>query len=51
MILMALDHTRDFFGATGVNPTDPARTTVETKAFTSSSSRGADCTREGVGER
>jgi uncharacterized membrane protein len=28
MILMALDHTRDFFGATVVNPTDPARTTV-----------------------
>jgi uncharacterized membrane protein len=28
MILMALDHTRDFFGKTGVNPTDPAQTTV-----------------------
>jgi uncharacterized membrane protein len=28
MILMALDHTRDFFGVAGVNPTDPARTTV-----------------------
>ena len=26
-------------------------TTVETKAFTSSSSRGADCTREGVRQR
>ncbi len=28
MILMALDHTRDFFGNTGVNPTDPAGTTI-----------------------
>ena len=28
MILMALDHTRDFFGITGINPTDPAKTTV-----------------------
>ena len=28
MILMALDHTRDFFGVAGVNPTNPARTTV-----------------------
>jgi uncharacterized membrane protein len=28
MILMALDHTRDFFGNTGVNPTDPATTTI-----------------------
>jgi uncharacterized membrane protein len=28
MILMALDHTRDFFGVIGINPTDPARTTV-----------------------
>lgn len=28
MILMALDHTRDFFGKSGVNPTDPATTTI-----------------------
>ena len=28
MILMALDHTRDFFGNTGLNPTDPATTTM-----------------------
>jgi uncharacterized membrane protein len=28
MILMALDHTRDFFGNSGVNPTDPASTTI-----------------------
>jgi uncharacterized membrane protein len=28
MILMALDHTRDFFGKTGLNPTDPATTTI-----------------------
>src|SRR5579871_4243377 len=28
MILMALDHTRDFFGNTGINPTDPATTTI-----------------------
>lgn len=28
MILMALDHTRDYFGASGINPTDPATTTV-----------------------
>ena len=28
MILMALDHTRDFFGNTGLNPTDPATTTI-----------------------
>ncbi|HVT40679.1 MAG TPA: heparan-alpha-glucosaminide N-acetyltransferase domain-containing protein, partial [Gemmatimonadaceae bacterium] len=28
MILMALDHTRDFFGMPGVNPTDMSQTTV-----------------------
>lgn len=28
MILMALDHTRDFFGNSGLNPTDPATTTL-----------------------
>jgi uncharacterized membrane protein len=28
MILMALDHTRDFFGNAGMNPTDPATTTI-----------------------
>src|SRR5215469_4454962 len=28
MVLMAIDHTRDFFGNTGVNPTDPATTTM-----------------------
>jgi len=28
MILMALDHTRDFFGVAGINPTDPATTTI-----------------------
>jgi uncharacterized membrane protein len=28
MILMALDHTRDFLGITGINPTDPAQTTI-----------------------
>jgi len=28
MVLMALDHTRDFFGNTGINPTDPATTTI-----------------------
>jgi uncharacterized membrane protein len=27
MILMALDHTRDFFGNSGLNPTNPATTT------------------------
>jgi uncharacterized membrane protein len=28
MILMALDHTRDFFSNSGLNPTDPATTTI-----------------------
>src|SRR5215510_1063223 len=28
MILMALDHTRDYFGAAGANPTNLATTTV-----------------------
>src|ERR1700680_801116 len=28
MIVMALDHVRDFFGASGLNPADPARTTI-----------------------
>jgi len=28
MILMALDHVRDYFGAVGINPTDAATTTV-----------------------
>jgi uncharacterized membrane protein len=28
MIVMALDHVRDFFGNSGVNPTNPAQTTV-----------------------
>ena len=28
MVLMAIDHTRDYFGAAGINPTDPATTTV-----------------------
>ena len=28
MIVMALDHTRDYFGAAGIDPTDPATTTV-----------------------
>lgn len=28
MIIMALDHVRDYFGAVAVNPTDPATTTI-----------------------
>jgi len=28
MILMALDHVREYFGGTAINPTDPATTTV-----------------------
>lgn len=28
MIVMALDHVRDFFGNSGLNPTDPANTTI-----------------------
>src|SRR6202046_1245139 len=28
MNLMALDHVRDFFGNSGLNPTDPATTTI-----------------------
>ena len=28
MIVMALDHVRDYFGVAGINPTDPATTTV-----------------------
>jgi len=28
MFIMALDHTRDFFGNSGLNPTDPATTTI-----------------------
>jgi uncharacterized membrane protein len=28
MILMALDHARDYFGTLGINPTDPATTTI-----------------------
>ena len=28
MIVMALDHVRDFFGNSGFNPTDPATTTI-----------------------
>ena len=32
MIVMALDHVRDFFGTGGFNPTDPARTTTASAA-------------------
>ena len=28
MILMALDHVRDYFGVAGINPTNPATTTI-----------------------
>jgi uncharacterized membrane protein len=28
MIVMAIDHTRDFFSSSGLNPTDPATTTI-----------------------
>ncbi len=28
MILMALDHARDYLGVRGVNPTDPTTTTI-----------------------
>src|ERR1700732_1966687 len=28
MIIMALDHTRDFFSNSGLNPTDPTTTTI-----------------------
>src|SRR5690348_16119765 len=28
MFFMALDHVRDYFGAAGINPTNPATTTV-----------------------
>jgi uncharacterized membrane protein len=28
MIVMALDHVRDFFGSSGLNPTNPANTTI-----------------------